>query len=282
MNVVIKNQRDKSTTGEKLRRDALVSDGTLMLLDFSNGGTTFEYNLSKGIYDLARDAAFDLDVETNPVLKSKTVIPDLTAGKGLPGISLGATTVTDYTAGLLIEDVSEYLYLKQPHALLFFWVRIDLSRPNIASSYIAKSQDGGTAGNISIQAPSSVNPYVSVRFADKITAANLNIGSTYAQIGAEFINGTTANKLYVNGVFSANGTTVNGGFLQPTGDKLVALGARGAAGVACPLNLYRIGIEDLDISGRTASEVMRKDWEYCTQTGEYLNKPTKRPFIDVA
>jgi hypothetical protein len=82
---------------------------------------------------------------------------------------------------------------------------------------------------------------------------------------------------YKNGVFKGQGTTVALSVSSPSTDLII-----GNQNASLDINavLYRVVIEDLTLSGRTALDVVKKDFDYCTQTGEYINSPTKRPFVD--
>lgn len=284
MNLVFKNQRDTAPVGaEKMYRDALVSNGTLLLLDFENKGTTFNGDLSQGIYDLARDAAELLGVYTYPEIKTKTTIPALTTDKGLPMLDMGAADNGDYSVGYNFQGITEYLYDHQPECLVTFWLRLDMTRTNLAASRIIRTQDSGTTGNIAIISASASNPTISVRIADKSTLLNYNVGTGYVQVGIEFTGNSTPNKVYLNGEYLQDGIDSAGGFLAPVGAGVLSIGAKNTvANANSPANLYRVLVEDLTVSGRTALAVVQKDYNYVNQLGEFAGKNTRRSYANAS
>jgi len=282
MNLVFKNQRDTAPVGaEKLYRDALVSKGTLMLVDFSNKGSTFEGDLTKGVYDLARDAAELLGVNTYPEFKTKTAIPSLTAEKGLPMTNMGAVNQDDFSVGLNFNGINKYLYDHQPNCMVIFWIKLDMSRENLISSRIIRTQDTATVGNIAVITPSPINPQISVRVADKLTLVNYDIGTGYVQVGIEYTGNATKNKVYINGAYLQEGVDSVGGFLPSSGAGVLSIGAKNAPAGNSSANIYRVLVEDLTVSGRNALQVVQKDYNYVNQLGEYAGKNTRRPFANL-
>lgn len=280
MNLVIKNTNETAPLGaEKVYKDALVSEGTLMLIDFSNRRSTIDYDLEKGVFDLAGDAAKELNVNTDPEVALDLPI-EITPDRGLPGSPTGAAGNNDFTKGVLFKNIGKYLFDNQPKSIVSFWLKLDMSAPNIAAGLMVRSQDVGSAGNITLQAGSAVNPTLSVRFADKISLANRNIGTDYIQVAVEFTGPTTANKVYINGSYDSDGTTTSGGFVENSLEDILRLGQ--PSGVASnPITLYRMLIEDLDVSGRSAQQVVTKDYNYVNALGEYTGIQ-KRPYANVA
>src|SRR5690625_1963614 len=92
MSLVIKSLGTTAPEGaERLYRDALVTEGSLFLVDFSNRGTLDNYSLEPGapVMDLAREAAAELGVVTTA---NSSFMPghQLTEGKGVVGFQEGS------------------------------------------------------------------------------------------------------------------------------------------------------------------------------------------------
>lgn len=281
MNLVIQNTNIEAPAGSpKIYRDPLVSEGTLSLLDFSNRGTTVGFDLSKGVYDLAREAAEQLEVLTNPIVLPSTPALQLTADRGISPANSGAAGTDKYNNGVSIHGVTRYLYEKQPRTLFTFWVKADLSYSGLAASQMIKSNDPSTRGNFYVSNPSTVNPLVSVRLADKISIDNLNIGTDYAQVSVEFTGASAPNKAYLNSAYTGDGSVAAGGFIEPEGDESIQIGHKGPGGSSGSLVIYRLLIEDLTVSGRSAEDVITKDYNYVNGINEFAGTP-KRPFANL-
>lgn len=283
MNLVIKNQHEESENGERIYRDALVSEGTLMLVDFSNGGTTFNKDLTKGVYDLARDAAELIGLYTSPEFLSKTTLPTLSDKDGLPLVDLGAFGTSDFDTGLNFHGIGKYLYENQPRTLMTFWLELDTSRGNLRDGRIISTPDsGGVGNNLRVLTPSAVNTTISANLAGKSTLSSYNIGNkTPTQVSIEYVNSSTPSNIYINGELLGVGSAAEGGFTQPTENDLLSIGFKSVIGNNSMATLYRFMLEDLTKSGRTASQVVAKDYNYVNQLGEFASKPTKRPFANV-
>lgn len=278
MNLVIKNDNVTAPSGsEKVYRDALVSEGTLMLVDFENTGTTVDFDLSKGVFDLAREAAEQLGVFTAPEVSLVSPI-DITADRGVPGNPIGSTS---FSRGLLFKGIGKYLYDNQPRCIVSAWIKLDMSVPNIQNSQMIRTNDVGTVGNIGIQSASTVNPTISARMADKFSIpSSQNIGEDYTQVSIEFTGPTTPNKVYINGVYQYDGSAAEGAFVENDANDVLRIG-HPQVSTTGPMTVYRMLIEDLDVSGRSAQEVVAKDYNYVNQLGEFSDVPTKRSYANV-
>lgn len=273
MALVIKTNRIVSPEGaEKLYRDALVTKGSLILHDYSNRGNLDNYNITTDspVWDLARDASLDLEINNSTL--SLAGQNELTEGKGLDRSKMTGTlpagSVVGFDLGL---DLANYLVENQPRSVFTAWVR----RPTTAAGRILSMPTSeGIGWNATINFGGSEYT-VAMSFAG---AAGLGIaGDRFHQVSLEFIGIGQPLNIYVDGEFYGNSTGDATGFSAPSAS--TKIGRFEGSLVSNPI-LYRFFIEDLDISGRTALEVVKKDWDYCNGIGEYIGLPTKRPFID--
>ncbi|MGB7527707.1 hypothetical protein [Sphingobacterium cellulitidis] len=280
MNLVIKNTNEIADENSPIiYKDPLVTKGTLLCVDFSNGVTIKGGSLSKGLIDLADDAAIEIGVQTNPMVMNPTDM-NITVDKGLSPFNIGFIGNSGFHRGINFSDITRYLYEKQPKALLTFWIKANMTSQDLSSSVMVVSEDASAQGNVFIQNPSNINPYVSARFANKRSLANFNIGSNYTQISIEFTGTTTPNKVYVNGEYLQDGEDSVGGFIEPTGNEVIGVGHRGAGGSNGSLTLYRIIIEDLTASERSAESVIIQDYNFVNALEEYEGI-IKRPFANI-
>lgn len=278
MNLVIKNDNVTAPSGAgKVYRDALVSEGTLMLVDFENTGTTVDYDLSKGVFDLAREAAEELGVFTAPEVSLVNPI-EITADRGVPGDPIGSTS---FSRGVLFKGIGKYLYDNQPKCIVSVWIKLDMSVSNIQNSQMIRTNDVGTVGNIGIQSSSTVNPTISARMADKFAIpSSQNIGEDYTQVAIEFTGPTTPNKVYINGVYQYDGSEADGSFVENDVNDVLRIG-HPQVDTNGPMTVYRMLVEDLDVSGRSAQEVVAKDYNYVNQLGDFSDVPTRRSYANV-
>lgn len=271
MTLIIKSIGSTAPAGaKKLYRDALVENGTLLLYDFSNRGTLNNFSVSNGspVFDLARESSIPLGVNAAAKVSSLTD-NNLTPGRGF--------TPQGYTGaggqGIIIpSEILDYLSSSQPNSILILWVR---SSPSFA-----------TAGRLITSFPPS-SP--ATAFADiRITiAANQNgtvvfgrgAGTAIStnglvQIAVEFRGVGQATRTYQNGQLLGNSGTADG--FEGIAENLGIGKMEGAA--AAHAALYRMMIEDLSVSSRSALEVVQKDYNYVHALGEFEGIP-QRPFV---
>lgn len=273
MGIVLKI-RDKKASSDApvLYRDALVNKGTLMLHDFSNGGSFLNEEIKSGteLYDLGRDVSFPLGINNSAKLKTaegKENDVVFTEGKGIEISSFTEDAGLSSPQGFdLGKDVMNYLTQNKP-VLFIIWVR---------SSGESRGRFLTSGGEASTTLIFSKTATISSRVAG-ISSGGISYqeGDLY-QFCVEFRGVGQRLKKYVNGTYHSESSEEAIGF-DATEETLLI----GSRSIANPdVVFYRDAIFDLEKSPFTAEELVRKDWEYCTGTGEFLGKPTKRPFID--
>lgn len=258
---------------ETFYRDTLVNKGTLLCLDFSNGGSFSEGNISDNaiVYDLAREASSELGIENVSYVNSSELT--MTEGKGLTNSTL---TVTG-TGVRVTGNLNKYLFDNQPQTLLIFWVRKQAGATGSVTA-IATLDNGSVSypeGNITINVSQAS---VTGRIANTSIGAGVIpvAAGDLAQVAIEYNGEGNPMRIFLNGELRS--TNIDGvSFLDMDGFQLLLPTQASSTPSEA---LYRLIIEDLDESGRTSEEVIQKDWDYCHGTGQYSGLPTKRPFID--
>src|SRR5690606_37124295 len=132
--------------------------------DFSNRGMLNNYDLSRGVSDLAEGTPVRENIATLPEVGFNNTymdeLPPLTEDKGFPTISLGGGSQM-YTTGLMIQGVGQYLYENQPHCLFITWVKMDTSAENTAAArFIRLAQTGGNGFALSVYFNNPSQPIV--------------------------------------------------------------------------------------------------------------------------
>lgn len=273
--LVIKNNLLTGGSG-KLYRDVIVNAGTLLCLDFSNKGCLTNDNLST-VRDLAKEAKDDLSIPNNVQFKvtDRGTVPPLTTKKGYPIVDLGSYSATANDSGLQVKGIDEYLFAKQPHSLMVLWLDCaGTSRSNLGSDNVIASSDSN-AENIRLTGGAGAT--VSLRFGG-IGFVNYNVGTNVSQLAVEYIDSTQPLKLYVNGRYYGLSSANGYGFKAATANPL-------NIGAKTPLrnttiNLYRPDIFDLTKYGKTALEVVERDYNYVNALGEFEGI-TKRPYANI-
>lgn len=278
MGLVIKTKGTKAPEGsEKLFRDPLVAPGTVLLQDFSNRGTLYDFRLQNGdpVYDLSREVSEPKGIINNTTfLHNSDTDPELTPGKGFRVDNLGDNPGSQLDLGInLGKSALEYLDDKSG-VLLIMWVRQD---PDGATGAFLTSEGDGGASGYPVRAILNASRNLVITLAGGTVASEDLSDGRLAQVGVEYRGSGIANLKYVNGEYVGEGPTLAGSFGTPITDLVLGMIdtiKRGAI-------TYRWMIDVLSESGRTAEETVKKDWEYCNGIGEFAGKPTKRPFIDV-
>lgn len=269
MALIIINKNVKGT-GNKVYRDALTTDGTLSLFDFSNKGFLKNYDISKKIIDLSEGNSIGGD---NIVFskEDRGTFPYLTEDKGLPLINYGSYSANNKGKGFVINNVSSYLYEKQPNTLFVFWLKLKKEGAN------AVIIDGGI-NQRQVRLNNAGVANISMTIAGKVSFSNYNTDYNLVQLGVEFRKDKT-NISYVNGLKFSESMTTEGLFEAPNETKTIDFGIK-LPGLDSRGVLYRGLIEDLEVSGRKALEVVKKDYEYVSGTGQYTGI-APRPFFRI-
>lgn len=284
MGLVIKTQGTTAPEGaEKLYRDALVGEGTLFLQDFSNRGTLYNFRLNNGdpVYDLAREVSIPMGMNNSITFKHNLEEgnPELTEGKGFRVDNLGRNPGSAENLGIdLGTDLLEALSERTGGVLLVTWCRINPEATGSGAFVTSTGNGGGNNYPIRFYGSSFGGGFINISFAG---AAGGGAPEDYAdgklvQVALEYIGEGIPNNIYINGSFSGASTNVAASFGDPDSNLVLGkIDTINRSGI-----MYRWFIEDLNISGRTAEDVVQKDWDYCHGTGEYTGLPTRRPFID--
>lgn len=270
---VIKSLGITAPEGAKLvYHDANVVDGTLLLHDFSNTGTLDGFNVASNaiVRDLARLSALKYGVDNRGYIQGDGV---LTPGKGF--------SAENYIAGeagmgvVIPSDILEYLASNQPNSVWWFYLRIG---PSNAGGTLITTEDGGDYGVLDVRLTVSTSILgITPTFAggNSQNLSNVLLGDNLIQIAMEFQGVGQPVKMYVNGQFYGNANNATGF----SGGDSIRVGKPIQSTNGADIGVYRYGIEDLDVSGRTAEEVVQNDWDYVNALGEFEGI-TKRPYVD--
>lgn len=285
-NLLIRNVNETAMPGAPvIYPDAIVNDGTLFALEFSNRGMLVDYDLSKGVSDLAENTPVRDDIQTFPQLglNPAAVIPALTDKKGFPMTFLGGGS-NMYNSGIMIQGVGQYLNDNQPHALFIMWIEMDMDVEGITASRIIRlGQSGGNGYALTVNLGSTESPWVNISLGGKLSTGNLDIGADApTQIAVEWRGPNLGNRYYVNGVLAGENDNTEGSFGTPANDDILAIGGitpgidRNSAGI-----VYHASLHDLDVASVSAIDLVEKNYEYVNQIGRYENLPTRRPYANL-
>lgn len=276
MALVIKVGGVEAPSGaEKLYRDALVVPGTLVAYDFSNTGTLNDFSLAQGapLHDLARESSIPMGVDNSSTMYHKAEVnPQLTDGKGFRGNNLGSNPQPVEILGFnLGMGLLEYLHQNQPNTLMIVWIRQEGA---MAAQPINSMASGGGGTDYPIRVNLSGGTALNVTLAGG-AGGPISFGGGLLQYAVEYRGNGQPLRRYINGQYEGDGQDAFS-FGEPTRELML-----GQDGTTPPTAVtYRWLMEDLDVSGRDAEDVVKQDWEYCNGIGQYAGKPTKRPFID--
>ena len=272
MALVIKSLGTTAPQGaKKLYRDALVEEGSLFLVDFSNKGTLINFDITNGapVFDLSREASNELGVNTQGSVITGDDLT-LTEGKGFyPERNLPSGGGQGVFFG---NSLHNYLEANQPKCVFIIWGRATDSGGDQLVRSLVGSDPSGT--NIRINANSGGAIISTLAGASSVgVAVTTPVGNLF-QVAIEFRGAGLPNKVYLNGTYLGEGTNNATGFVESSD-----LGI----GKIEPSNpnpvVYRMLMEDLDVSGRTALEVVQKDYDYVHALGEFEGIEP-RPFVD--
>lgn len=277
MALVIKIAGTQGGSAQKLYKDALVNEGTLLLHDFSNRGCLNDFDVSNGatVYDLASDVSKDklgINNTSSMNLTGGTENLELTAGKGIDFKQISVNCSLANPKGLdMGADLLDYLYDNQPRTLAIFWAR---KTEDGTGSMLFLASGDETSQFINFRSTSSFH----IRIANGSNGATIPAVGELYQIGVEFNQAGQPVRRFVNGLYSGEGITTPTGY--DTNYSTLLLGARYPNSSSGNLVFYRHMIVDLSLTDMTSEEIVAKDYNYCYGIGEYAGLPTKRPFID--
>lgn len=286
MGIILKVDGEVAPVGaEVIFRDALVENGSLLLHDYSNRGTLDNFDLTKGANDLARESSLKLGIDNRAKFRYNQLVVDkpvLSAGKGFRMTWLGRRASGDNSErdfGFnLGRDLDNYLATNQPSkVLMIVWVRVDETIPLGGLFLGASTNKQGATHNYNLRGGSLDVGEVGLGIGGY---SMQNTGSVNVmQLGVEYSGPNNKLTRWWNGTLRTNSNVLNAGeFGFPTEDFMIGSNLIGHDSNAI---IYRVLVEDLTVSGRTAEEVVVRDWDYCNGIGQFAGKPTKRPFIDL-
>lgn len=278
MGLVLKTKNTVITATEKLYKDALVSNGTLLLHDYSNRGTLYNYQVKHGFpfRDLSDSKALGINNEPNYINAYVQENP-LSKGFGVKMYGWGAATGSNLLGFNLKKDLLNYLASNATHEFIFsFWVR---RNPAITGSgaFLTSTQtvSGNTTNVLRLNISSTGNITPTIAGATVTTDIDTSNGLLY-NITAHYKGAGQKMSVYINGDYKRETAGNALGFGTNSSDLVI-----GFTGGSTPAALlYRIMIEDLTVSGRSASEVVSTDWAYCNGIEEFSGTDSKRPFIN--
>jgi len=282
MSIIVRTTTQTAPAGaSKLYRDALVSDGTLLLHDFSNRGTLDNFALEAGatIRDLSREASVPLGVENLVSFEDPAGdIDGLTAGKGFD-----ATLMTSggfvFRGIMFPQDLLDYFKANNSNDMIIVvWARV---KNELLSTIRYTMNARTTVGGSEVSAIRFFNAgsakALTLSFGGSgITRSNNEVGDL-VQMAVHYRGPGVPVVGYFNNVNVGNSASNAPGFNWTSVNRNLNIG-RVETGAGY-LVMYRYLIEDLTVSGRSAAEVVRKDWQYCRGIGDF-DYIDKRPFID--
>lgn len=258
--LVIKNNLLSGGT-QKLYRDVIVEKGTLFCFDFSNGGCVSNDDLTT-VRDLALESKQELgivnDVSFN--VTDRGTVPDLTDKKGYPMVDLGSYSANSYDSGLNVYGIDEYLFEQQPSKVVWtLWLSYD----SVFGATSVRYMMAGNTGNFYAQG--SFNVSMNFNASSIITHP---ISSNSVQLSVERQGNGLPNKIYINGKYVEDGSMDAGVFLENINNNPFSIGVKTPITSSGAI-LYRTFMEDLTVSGRSALEVVQKDYNYVNALGEF-------------
>jgi len=279
MALVIVNKNVTKGEGEKLYMDALVSEGSLYLTDFSNLGALKQFNVKNNatVNNLAQGAAVELGVISNSYISTPKADSALTAKKGLTADGI----IGGGAYGLIIPNVMDYLSKAevQSHNILFnIWLNTGTS--GVARGFVRTWGGGTDWANTAFRCNIAIagNPTFTIGGAVVQETALYPEANKIVQCSYLYQGVGQKIKVWINGVYKGETAQLATGF-NAAGKSIVI----GKPEIPQTGNqeFFRFSIEDLTVSGRDANAVVQKDYNYVNQLGEYSDKPTKRPYANV-
>lgn len=275
MTLVTQNLGATAPAGaKKAFGDALVEQGTLQLVDFSNGGTLVGNSVADGkpVNNLAVLSAMEYGFIGHGSVVGNGMA--LTPGKGFDATGGAAgggqgvffqEAVLDYLKAN--ESTNEYIFV--------FWTRAKSA--DFVGGGLFRSLNGSTTSYTDIRANissiKSISPVLGVGSNGSVLIDASD--GMIIQVGITFKMGEFPD-IFKNGSFLNAGTVSATGFSGISNQMGIGKVETGPAPTA---PIYRWLIEDLTVTGRTAEEVVRKDYDYVYGIGQYQGI-IRRPFVD--
>ncbi|WCT78681.1 hypothetical protein [Novosphingobium humi] len=244
------------TTLPKLYRDPIMNAGTLALFDFLNA-----YCNPNPDGALASGATFNNLVEGSAIgatLNASGNVSNLTgkAGLSLSGAAGGTAKLLTFGAAGAFDDA-----VLKHHFLYTLWLKTPAASP--ASGYtplLSLSPSGAGNGNNAQMWSDTGSDGYTVRFQQGTGSSTTNsqraatANNAVAQVGYRMNPGNGEYELFYNGA-SVTGT-LTGGPTSPLSAAAMTL----AIGGGYKGTIYRVGIEDLTVSGLTAAAQVAADY----------------------
>src|SRR5690554_4855905 len=208
MGLVIKITGADAQGGSKLYRDVLVSNGTLILQDFSNKGTLDDFSLAQNapVYDLSRDVSQNI-LNINNFANfnhNASVQPTLTDGKGFNTATLGINSGSALKLGINYKtDLLDYLGDNpNNNILLICWLR-SIETGAVGTGTFMTSTN--TEDLYPIRMHQGNNNVISVTLAGASAPSAILRNDVLAQVGVEYTGIGNELNCFLNG--NANGTS---------------------------------------------------------------------------
>lgn len=267
---------------EKLYLDALTTEGTLILQDYSrqsclpSGGLTKNapvVDLSLGATDTNKDMEFivnseafkDFDYNENGAYTLKNVGDD-------GGIVIGT-------------DVLNYLHQNNPSkVLLILWIKTPYDESALDYGFTPFSSDraDGLGNGRLIRGVLTVHGHITITL-NGVACQPISFkktDSSFTQIAIVFERGQKNKSFRDSAKVNSDSTVTNDlNWGEPSGEGLY-IGNRTNDGYNSNLQIGRFLLEDLDRSGRDEREVISMDYDYVNAKGAFTGIE-KRPFANL-
>lgn len=266
---------------KKYYSDARVSEGTLLLLDFSRKSTLPTGTLKNNdkVNDLAKGAS-SLNNSTSFLVTSNI-------NKDLDFLVNGSYLLKNTSASLdgntginLLQNIQNYLATKNvQRALLILWIFNESSSFNTTTALSSKTSESIGNGFIiraSVQSTGAVVVTMGGAQTNPIQIGNPE--GKFTQIAVIYNQGSPL-IAYKNNALIGNSGNNAGGWGIPSNNMIVGQNS-GSDGNLTTAKLGSVMLEDLDKSGRNAVDVIRRDYEYVNGIGEFEGIE-KRPYANL-
>lgn len=280
MTLVLKTLTQQAPEGaEELRYHALVDEGTLLLYDFSNGGSASSPTLTNGdkVGDLARQISLPLGINNEGFVKKfPEGVSALTEGKGF---TTDVDGVTGSGVGLSIStEIMSYLATHKPNSVATITYRVPLGTVKAGNVFIAQTSSGGIIEQKNIHVTLGENGKLIFRFGNSsigLTDTASPIGQLM-QIAIESRGPDLTARIFENGQFIKEKAVNNpDGFVEPSYPSIGLLKTGPSAGIA----VYMFSVTDLTKTEKTADEVVKDSWDYANSQGKFSGMK-KMPYVD--
>lgn len=274
MTLVIRDRNLHLQEGDKLYKDVMVTEGTILALDFSNTGTTDGFNVDNGaiVRNLAKETAEQLEAVITGSIKTSTEENQLNSKKGFTGEALPASPSGEW--GVNIQGVLDYLTENSGHSFaIIMWA--ENGTIGTARSFMrSKVEEDYTNTSLRANISATGNITVTVAGAQVAGSGQFPPATGVFATAYEYRGVGQPVQTWINTTDKGDTPMLASGFNAAGGTLIIG---RPEIAVVSDAAIYRILIEDLTVSGRTTEEIMLKDWNYVNALGEFLGIQ-KRPF----